>query len=120
MAARKTPAAGSKPDKLWRNEIRLAVHELLVSDGDGKTQKIKALRLLARRLVTKAMEGDVAALKEIGDRLDGKPAQAVDLGVGVQITLIERTIVDPLVIEHEGVGARSGPPLTLCSTPGPH
>ena len=98
MAARKTPAAGSKPDKLWRDEIRLAVHELRVSDGDEKTQKIKALRLLARRLVTKAMEGDVAALKEIGDRLDGKPAQATTLDVSVQITRIERKIVDPLVV----------------------
>ena len=48
----------------------------------------------ARRLVTKAMEGDVTALKEIGDRLDGKPTQAVDLGGELEITKIERVIVN--------------------------
>ncbi len=41
------------------------------------------------------MEGDVAAMKEIGDRLDGKPARGVDLGVEVAVTHIERSIVDP-------------------------
>ncbi len=35
---------------------------------------------MAGRLVEKALAGDVTALKEIGDRLDGKPAQAVELG----------------------------------------
>ncbi len=30
--------------------------------------------------VEKELGGDVTALKEIGDRLDGKPAQAVELG----------------------------------------
>lgn len=45
---------------------------------DGK--KTKKLAMLARKLVEKALGGDIAALKEIGDRLDGKPAQAVELG----------------------------------------
>ena len=42
-------------------------------DADGNmTQK---LRLIARKLVDKAIEGDVGAIKEIADRTDGKPAQ---------------------------------------------
>lgn len=49
----------------------LAVNELRQDPNNGK--KVKALRLLARRLVTEALNGDVTALKEIGDRLDGKP-----------------------------------------------
>ena len=48
-----------------------------------------------RKLVTRALEGDVAAMKEISDRLDGKPSQGVDLGVEVQVTRIERAIVEP-------------------------
>ncbi len=79
MAAPKKPK-GAKSDKEWRDAIRKAVYELREAEGKGKVKKIKALTLLARRLVTKAMEGDVAALKEIGDRLDGKPAQSVELG----------------------------------------
>jgi hypothetical protein len=71
MAAPKNPL-GSKSDKQWRNAIMLAVHRLA---SDGKT---KHLDILAARLVRSAAEGDVAALKEIGDRLDGKPTQPME------------------------------------------
>ncbi len=43
-------------------------------------KKTKKLSLLADKLVERALEGDITAMKEIGDRLDGKPAQAVELG----------------------------------------
>lgn len=76
MAAPKSPR-GAKSDKEWRDAIRLAVNEL--RDDPESGGKAKALRLLARKLVQKAMDGDVSALKEIGDRLDGKPAQAVEM-----------------------------------------
>jgi len=36
------------------------------------------LRRIARKLTEKAEEGDLAAIREIADRLDGKPAQAID------------------------------------------
>lgn len=58
---------GEKQNRLWGEAIRRAV----VQD-DGKR-----LRMLAERLLDKAAEGDVSALKELGDRLDGKPAQAI-------------------------------------------
>ena len=38
-----------------------------------------ALNRLAAKLIAKAEEGDMAALKEIGDRLDGKPKQQTEL-----------------------------------------
>ena len=50
----------------------------------------------------------LAAIQAALDRGWGRPAQAVDLGVQVQITSIERRIVDPLVIEHEGGGREIG------------
>ena len=37
----------------------------------------KALNAIAEVLTDKALEGDLAAIKELGDRLDGKPAQAI-------------------------------------------
>jgi hypothetical protein len=37
-----------------------------------------ALRRISAKLVEKAEEGDLAAIREIADRLDGKPAQVVD------------------------------------------
>ena len=43
---------------------------------------------------------DVTALKEIGDRLDGKATQSVQVDKNIQITHIEHTIIDmPKVVE---------------------
>lgn len=40
----------------------------------------KALRGIARSLIAAASEGKMDAIKEIGDRMDGKPAQAIENG----------------------------------------
>ena len=87
MAAPKVPK-GAKSDKEWRDTIRLAVYEVRKDPADGKAKKV--LRQLARKLVDRALDGDIAALKEIGDRLDGKPVQGVELGgpEGVPVTFI--------------------------------
>jgi hypothetical protein len=61
---------GSQNDKPWREAIMRAVNE---ADGDEKK-----LHRIARALVTQAVSGDVSAIKEIGDRLDGKPRQEID------------------------------------------
>ena len=37
-----------------------------------------ALRRIAAKLVEKAEEGELTAIREIADRLDGKPAQMID------------------------------------------
>lgn len=63
-------ARGAWADKPWRDAIAIAVNERTKDGG-------KKLRRLADALVEQALAGDVAALKEIGDRLDGKPAQAI-------------------------------------------
>lgn len=73
MAAPKK-AVGPKSDKEWRDALRLALHE---EYADAKGGKSKALRLVAKSVVQKAIDGDIAAAKEIGDRLDGKPAQSM-------------------------------------------
>jgi hypothetical protein len=36
------------------------------------------LRRIAEKLTEKAQEGDLAAIRELADRLDGKPAQVID------------------------------------------
>lgn len=59
----------------------------------------QALRKIADTLVKGALEGNMTALQEIANRLDGKPAQQVMLtgehGGPVQLQTIERKIVDP-------------------------
>ena len=41
-------------------------------DGDGRSAGI--LQLIARKLAAKALDGDLGAIKEIFDRMDGKTA----------------------------------------------
>jgi hypothetical protein len=58
----------SKNNRLWADIIRkLAVQE-----------DYKNLHAMAEKLFEKAQEGDLSAMKEIGDRLDGKPMQMVE------------------------------------------
>ncbi len=64
---------GRAKDKIWGDAIRVAVNEAF-EDGDQKK-----LRVLADKLVEKALSGDITAMKEIGDRLDGKAAQSVEM-----------------------------------------
>lgn len=59
---------GSLNDKPWKEAIRRAVNKRAEDGG-------KSLDRLAFSLVRKGYDGDVAALKEIGDRLDGKAHQ---------------------------------------------
>ncbi len=92
MAAPKNPR-GSKSDKEWRDAVRAAVHELRKDPVDGK--KIKALRLLARKTVEAALNGDMTAMKEIGDRLDGKATQAVVGEIGGAMKIVVETGVPP-------------------------
>lgn len=74
-------------NKPWFDALNRA---LLAEDG-------KKLRALADKLIDRALEGDVTALKEVGDRIDGKPAQAITGADGgpVQLERIERVIVEP-------------------------
>ncbi|MDB5531621.1 MAG: hypothetical protein JWR51_4724 [Devosia sp.] len=57
-------------DKTFANMLRIAISE---AHAEGGTK----LRAVADALVTKAITGDVPAIKEIADRLDGKVPQAV-------------------------------------------
>ena len=60
---------GAKQNRIWGDAVRRVV-------AQNDSQK---LRDLAEKLVSLAEAGDVAALKELGDRLDGKPAQQVQI-----------------------------------------
>ena len=71
MAARKDGRQGHKAEKIWRDAVMRAVKR--VQKGDTT----KPLERLADQLVQEGLAGNVVALKEIGDRLDGRPAQTV-------------------------------------------
>jgi len=87
MAAPEGNQNSSKSNRLWGETIKRAV---LQSDG-------ARLRAIAEKLLDKAAEGDIQAIKELGDRLDGKAAQAVQLtgedGGPVQLQAVDWNIV---------------------------
>lgn len=63
--------AGRPPkEKSFANMLRIAINE---AADDGGTN----LRKVADALVSKAIAGDVQAIKEVADRLDGKVPQAL-------------------------------------------
>jgi len=80
--------------KLWS----AAIHRALDKRGAG--DRMKALDELAEKLLANCDQGDLSALKELGDRLDGKAAQAVTVSGDEDnplqvINKIERAIIDP-------------------------
>lgn len=92
--------AGRPPkEKSFANMLRIAIAEAHEESGTK-------LRAVAEALVNKALTGDVPAIREIGDRIDGKVPQAV---VGDEdsdpisiIHRIERQIVRANPIDTDG------------------
>lgn len=62
---------GRKSEKPWVDALRIAVNE----DDNG----VRKLRRIAEKTVQLAMAGDMSAIQEIGNRLDGKPAVTIDV-----------------------------------------
>lgn len=71
------PSKGSKPDKIIRDALILELNRM--TDGDDG-QKVKKVNRVVHKLVNAAMDGKVDAIREIFDRVEGKPAQSVALG----------------------------------------
>jgi len=88
----------TKSDKVWADAVRKAVHDLgEQKDEKGVVKKVRYINILASQLVKSAADGDMTAMKEIGDRLDGKPHQSTDTKISGElgISKIERHIVRP-------------------------
>jgi hypothetical protein len=68
---------------MWAGAIRRALAE-----------DREALQIAARALITKCKDGDLAAIKELGDRLDGKAAQSLELSGGLEMSKDVRDLTD--------------------------
>lgn len=77
---------------LWRAAIARALEKR------SKVLGREALDDLAEKLLELADERDLGALKELGDRMDGKPSQTIGVGQDpnadpLQVQRVERVIV---------------------------
>lgn len=80
--------AGRPPkEKSFANMLNIAIKEAI--EGTDKTK----LRAVADALVDKAMSGDVAAIKEVADRLDGKVPQGVIGGEEGDNPIVQEIII---------------------------
>jgi len=59
--------------KPWSQAIKFALEDY----SQGQVERTMALRAIAKKMIEQAIDGDKDARKEIGDRLDGKPVQAI-------------------------------------------
>ena len=101
------PKAGGQPGnnnggkgKEWADAVRKALFiEVEELDDEGKKQK--KIDKAATQLADMACAGDIQAIKECGDRLDGKPAQAITGPSGEPITLVECVIIRQAIDNQE-------------------
>lgn len=82
-----SPSSGNKRDKLIRDALMIAVNRVQEGDPQGR----KKLAIAAAAVVEKAVEGDLAAFKEIADRIDGKAPQSVDVTTRHEQPIFELT-----------------------------
>src|SRR6516165_10455207 len=109
---------GQQRDKIYREALRLELVDM--SEGID----LKKLREIARTHIEKAAAGDMKAIKELADRLDGKPIPIADHELsqeGESVLKIVREIVhvnktpeeiaadgEPMLIEWRGVRDANG------------
>jgi len=78
--------AGRPPkEKSFANMLNIAIAEA-TEDGGSK------LRAVADKLVDLAMKGDMSAIKEVADRLDGKAVQQIAGDAVNPLTVVARIV----------------------------
>ncbi len=82
--------SGSKREKIVREALMLAAKRVHEGDPDGRIK----LNVAAAKIVELAVEGDLAAFKEIADRIDGKAPQSVDVTTRHEQPITEWTDAD--------------------------
>ncbi len=86
------PAGRPKHVKLFRNAIDAALRSARADEKNKK--KSISLEDVAKALIAKAMSGDVPAIKELADRLDGKPATVIENGEDGPLQILVRKFVE--------------------------
>jgi len=74
--------SGRRQERPFRDALRL---ELAAAGDDSR-----ALRSIAKALIAKAEEGDMQAIKEFADRIDGKVPQGVIGDEESPLTMVHR------------------------------
>ena len=88
--------------KVWKGAIKRALERRTARRTDGMLE----IDALADVLLEHVASGDIAAIREFGDRMDGKSPQAIvgdDDAPPVRVEKIERVVVDAANTDSEGL-----------------
>lgn len=82
--------AGGRPPKerSFYNALSVALRQANGTDLEGKP--VIKLRAIAEKLVAAAVAGEPWAIKEVADRIDGKPMQAIEHSGEIETTSKEQ------------------------------
>ena len=75
--------------RVWSDAVKRALERRTTSK-----QKVAEIDRIADALLDKCLEGDMIAIKEFGDRLDGKPMQSVTMDAGSNLASILSAMVN--------------------------
>jgi len=92
---------GRGREKPWADALRAAVNQ----PGPDRRRRLLAI---ADQCVAAALEGKMDAIKEIGDRLDGKPAQEATITHRHDVTELTDKDIEHRIAELRGIGAPDG------------
>ena len=101
---------GQQRDKIYREALRLELADM--SEGVD----LKKLREIARAHIEKAAAGDMQAIRELRDTLDGKPVQQLEHDLppdSEPITKIVNEIVHVMYETREELLAAEGEPVLI-------
>jgi len=71
----------------FRGAIKRALTRLSADAGDDMPTFRTGLDRVARKYIAAADAGDISAIKDMADRLDGKPAQSIDIAGELNVPL---------------------------------
>ena len=102
------PPPNRRDTAAWTTALRREAFATIANGPDRGRRKIE---LIARAVVRAAMDGDLHAAKEVGDRLEGRPLQRIEAD-GMDSTLGFAAIL-ALVNEERRLRAATAMPIAL-------
>lgn len=101
--------SGSKRDKWIREALMVAAKRIHDGDPDGRIK----LAVAAAKVMDMACEGDIAAFKEVADRIDGKAIQSHEVDNTTRIYVIEAKAERPTAQAWEQQHKPTSPAKTI-------
>ena len=93
------PLGSLNREKPFKTALQMALRE-----------RPQSLRLIANRMIDKAEEGDLQSIRELVDRLDGRPVQAIDRH---EVLIIDELTDEELLAIAAGGRAESELPMKV-------